>query len=165
MPNYRSLAIVALLFAPASGLTLREETDADMFNIMTDKQLNKQKDEDFKHELRAKNIRMYNSIIKEPDQFENDHDAYNAALIQSSNEDLVQINDPNEEAAVAQVAQSLAQFGIKVPKGPVDQNTIRNLLSQAMGVQDSLSSKSNNTSAPSKKSLVGLNRIQSLQEL
>ncbi len=45
---------------------------------------------------------MYNSIIEEPNKFENDHDAYRAALIESSNEDLTQIKveDPKEEEAV-----------------------------------------------------------------
>ena len=35
------------------------------------------------HELRAKNVRMYNSIVEEPDKFENDHDVYLASLIDS----------------------------------------------------------------------------------
>jgi hypothetical protein len=73
---------VALLFGSTSAITIRQ-SEADMFNIMNDDQLNSAKDKSFKDALRNKNLLMYESIVHDSAKFENDHDAYLASLMES----------------------------------------------------------------------------------
>ena len=77
-----SLAGVALLLGSTSAITIRQ-SEADMFNIMNDEELNSAKDKSFKEALRNKNLLMYESIVHDSSKFENDHDAYLASLIES----------------------------------------------------------------------------------